>query len=248
MTSPWFPFWRPNPEARLRLFCFPYAGGSASVFQRWTHPSFSKEVEVLAAQYPGHETRLREPLHHSVPELVHALGPSLQPLLDRPYAFLGYSMGCLVSLELTHWLRRQGAPAPLGLLLAASTPPHQRKIRRRAALPDKEFISEVTRYGGMPAPLLESKELMELLLPVLRADLEMVDEYHGPVEPPLSLPFAIWGGQEDIDPAPQALEGWRDLTTGSVDIQLIPGGHFFLLSAGDMLRKGVEQTLRKWAP
>ena len=248
MKAPWFPYWQPNPQARLRLFCFPFAGGSASVFHRWALAGLSKEVDVLAVQYPGHETRMREPLHHRVPEVVEALGPVIRPLLDRPYAFLGYSLGCLISLELAHWLRRQGARAPLGLQLAACTPPHQRKIRGRHTLPDKDFIADFNRYGGMPAAVLEHRELMELMMPVLRADIEQVDEYHGPAEPPLSLPFALWGGQEDTDPTPQGLEGWRDFTTGSVELQQLPGGHFFILSAGDQLRKGVEQKLLQWAP
>ncbi len=247
MTGPWFPYWKPNPAARLRLFCFPFAGGSASTFHRWALAGLSKEVDALAVQYPGHETRMREPLHHRVPDMVEALGPVIQPLLDRPYAFLGYSLGCLVSLELAHWLRRQGAPAPVGMLLAACTPPHQRKTRGRYTLPDKDFIADFNRYGGMPAAVLASKELMELMMPVLRADIEQVDEYSVPTEPPLSLPFALWGGQEDTNPSPQGLEGWRDFTTGSVELQVLPGGHFFILSAGDQLRKGVEQKLLQWA-
>lgn len=242
----WFPYWRPNPEARLRLFCFPFAGGTASGFQRWARSGLS-DVDVLAVQYPGRETRIREPMYRRVPELVQALGPIILPLLDRPFAFLGYSLGSYVSLELAHWLQHEGAPAPLGLLLAAGEPPHQRQSQKRYTLQDEDFIAELKRYGGTPPQVLEDRELMELILPVLRADFEMADEYRRAAEPLLSLPFSVWGGEEDTAPSPRALEGWRDHTTASFELQLLPGGHFFLLSAGEKLRESVHRTLHQWA-
>jgi surfactin synthase thioesterase subunit len=242
----WFPYWRPKPEARLRLFCFPFAGGSASVFQRWARSGL-EDVEVLAAQYPGREARMREPGYRRVPELVEALGPIIRPLLDRPFAFLGYSLGAYVGLELTHWLQREGAPAPLGLMLAAAPPPHQRQSQKLYTLRDEEFIAQLQRYGGTPPEVFENRELVELLLPLLRADFEMADEYRRAPEPCLSLPVSVWGGEEDHSPTPPALDGWRDYTTARVELQVLPGGHFFLLSAGDALREGVQRTLRQWA-
>jgi len=242
----WFPYWRPNPGARLRLFCFPFAGGAASAFQRWARPGL-EDVDVLAVQYPGREGRMREPAYRRVPELVQALGPLLRPLLDRPFAFLGYSLGTYVSLELAHWLQAEGAPAPLGLMLAAGPPPHQRQRRKIYTLGEEDFIVELKRYGGTPPEVFENRDLMDLLLPLLRADFEMADEYRRAPEPRLSLPFSVWGGAEDTSPLPQALEGWRDYTTASIELQVLPGGHFFLLSAGERLREGVQHTLHQWA-
>lgn len=242
----WFPYWRPQPEARLRLFCFPFAGGTASAFHRWARPGL-EDVDVLAAQYPGRESRLQEPAYRRVPELVQALGPIVRPLLDRPFAFLGYSLGAYVSLELAHWLRREGAPAPLGLMLAAARPPHQRQSQKLYTLRDEDFLAELQRYGGTPAEVLKNRELMELLLPVLRADFEMSDEYRRAAEPRLTVPFSIWGGEQDTTPSPEDLVGWRDHTTASCALEVIPGGHFFLLSSGDQLRASVHRTLHQWA-
>jgi len=246
-TKLWFPYWRPKPEARVRLFCFPFAGGSASAFQRWAQAGL-RDVDILAVQYPGRETRIREPLCRRAPELVQALGPVLRPLLDRPFAFFGYSLGTYVSLELAHWLQHEGAPAPLGLMLAAGSSPHQKQSRKRYTLGDGELLEELGKYGGTPPQVLENRELMELLLPVLRADFEMAEEYQRAVEPRLSLPFSVWGGQEDASPAPEALEGWRDYTTGPCTLQLFPGGHFFMLStSGDALKESVQRTVHQWA-
>jgi medium-chain acyl-[acyl-carrier-protein] hydrolase len=244
-TKVWFPYWRPKPEARVRLFCFPFAGGTASILQRWSQTGF-EGVDVLAAQYPGHETRIQEPLFRSVPALVETLGPILRPLLDRPFAFFGYSLGTHVSLELAHWLQREGAPAPLGLMLAASVPAHRRQPRRVYALPEEALIEELRRYGGTPPQILAERELMQLILPVLRADFEMVDEYRRDPEPRLDLPLSVWGGQEDTDSPPKALESWRDHTRGHFALEVLPGGHFFLQTSGDKLREGMERTLRRW--
>jgi surfactin synthase thioesterase subunit len=229
----------------VRLFCFPFAGGTASVLQRWVQAGFA-DVDVLVAQYPGHETRFREPLLRNVPALVETLGPLLLPLLDRPFAFFGYSLGSYVSLELTHWLQRKGAPAPVGLMLAAGSPPHLKQPNGVWALPEAAFLAELQRYGGTSPQVLAERELMNLLIPVLRADFEMADTYRRASEPRLALPLSVWGGQEDTNPSPQALEGWRDHTTAPVALEVLPGGHFFLQTSGERLREGVERTLRQW--
>lgn len=240
----WFPFWRPKPEARLRLFCFPFAGGAASILHRWAE--LEPRVEVLAVQYPGHETRFGEPLHHRVPELVEALGPVVRSLPERPFAFFGYSLGTSVCLALTRWLERVGAPAPRGLLLAAGTPPQLQRSRLLHALPEADFIDELRRYGGTPPQVLAHRELMELLLPVLRADFEMAETYAPAPHPPLSIPMAVWGGAEDPSPSPSVLERWRDFTTGDFTLRIVPGGHFFLNSPDGTLRREVEGTLLPW--
>lgn len=241
----WFPYWKPRLEARLRLFCLPFAGGAASAFQRWA--DFGPSVEVLAVQYPGREGRFAEPSCRSVSALVEALGPVMLPLLDRPFAFFGYSLGTLVSLELARWLRRSGAPAPRGLMLAAGSPPGQRRKRDSHLLSDSAFIQMLREYGGTPEEVLAHQELLELLLPKLRADFEMVETYTAVEEPPLSVPIFALGGQEDADPSPQALEGWRSFTTQDFTLQIFPGGHFFFRSAGEPLKETLERTLLRWS-
>jgi surfactin synthase thioesterase subunit len=244
-TKTWFPYWKPQRGARLRLFCFPFAGGSASVFQRWA--DFGPSVEVLNVQYPGRETRFQERPLNRLSTLVEMLGPVMLPLLDRPFAFLGYSLGTVVSLHLAYWLRRAGAPAPQGLVMAAGTPPKLCRPLGIHTLPDEGLIAELRRYGAAPPQVLANRELMTLLLPMVRADFEMLDTYAQPDEAPLSVPLAVWGGTEDPHPSPQTLETWRDYTTQDFTLQLIPGGHFFMLSAGEALREAVERTLIRWS-
>lgn len=244
-TKVWFPYWKPRPGATLRLFCFPFAGGSASVFHRWAERLPS--VEVLAVQYPGRETRFAEPPARRASELVEALGPVMLPLLEGPFAFFGYSLGTLLSLQLVYWLRRAGAAAPRGVMMAAGTPPNAWKPRGLHTLPDAELIRELQAFGATPPQVLAHRELMELLLPTVRADFEVLDTFTPSEEAPLSIPMAVWGGTEDSQPSPQALEGWRDYTSQDFTLQLVSGGHFFLFSAADTLLEGIEKTLHGWS-
>jgi medium-chain acyl-[acyl-carrier-protein] hydrolase len=245
LVKAWFPYWRPKPGARLRLLCFPFAGGSASQFHRWAE--FGPSVEVLAVQYPGRETRFGEPPFRQVPALIEALGPVLTPLLDRPFALFGYSLGTHLCLELARWLQRVGAPAPLGLMLAAGVAPLGDRERTIHTLPDEDFLRRLQSYGGIPPEVLAHQELLQLVLPIVRADFEMVCGYAPAVAPPLPIPFALWGGAEDTEPSPRDLERWRQFTSGHFAHQILPGGHFFLRSAGDELRKSMERTLYEWS-
>jgi surfactin synthase thioesterase subunit len=157
-------------------------------------------------------------------------------------------MGSSIALMLAYWLRRSGAPAPRGLLMAAGTPPNVWTPRGTHTLPDEGVIDELRRYGAAPAQVLANQELMELMLPMVRADFEMLDTLAPPSEPPLSVPLAAWGGTEDPQPTPHELEAWREYSTQEFSLQLITGGHFFIHSAGNALLEGVERTLIRWFP
>lgn len=245
LSKVWFPYWKPKPGAALRLFCFPFAGGSASAMHRWA--DLGPSIEVVAVQYPGRETRFQEPPVRTVTAMIEALGPVMLPLLDRPFAFFGYSLGTTLCLQLAYWLRRAGAPAPRGLMMAAGTPPGYWKPRGMQSLPDEAVIAMLRDYGAAPPQVLAHEELMKLLLPMVRADFEMLDTYAVPEEEPLSVPLAVWGGTEDLRPPPHLMEAWRGYTTRDFTLQLIPGGHFFLFSAAELLREAMERTLLRWS-
>ncbi|HEY1379547.1 MAG TPA: thioesterase domain-containing protein, partial [Gemmataceae bacterium] len=170
-TDRWLAYVRPRPLASVRLFCFPYAGGGASVFRGWAD-GLPSAVEVCPVQMPGRETRFREPAFTRLPLLIEALAESLYPHLDRPFAFFGHSLGALVAFELARRLRRDGSPEPQHLFVSGSGAPQARDhsgavIHTR---PADEFWQEVGRLNGTPAEVLTDGELRDLLLPTLRAD------------------------------------------------------------------------------
>jgi medium-chain acyl-[acyl-carrier-protein] hydrolase len=233
---------KPRPRAKVRLFCFPYAGGGASIYRAW--PDALPHLDVCAIQPPGRETRMREPPFTRLDPLVDAAVEAILPLLDQPFAFFGYSLGAYVAFEAARRLRARGAPAPVRLFLAACSAPQTPRRRPPIhALPEPELIQEIRSYAGTPAAVLEHEELMTLLLPLLRADFGVFETYSSPAQPPLDVPLSILGGLTDED-APRAdLDAWREHTTRAFVLRMFPGNHFFINTERTRLLTSVLQDL-----
>ena len=235
---------KPRPGA-TRLFCFPYAGGGASVFFPWTRIA-PPDLEICAAQLPGRESRIAAPLLKSFDELTAELLRSIEPLLDRPFAFYGHSMGTLVAFELARALRRAGRPQPLHLFVSGRNAPHLHDPDPPMhELPDDEFIAEmIRRYDGIPAEVLEAPELMQLLLPSLRADMQVIETHEYRDEPPLDMPITALAGTDDPCITSEGFQAWREYTRSRFTTHLFPGGHFFLHAAAAEVLRIIERALR----
>lgn len=168
--------------------------------------------------------------------LVSALEQVLLPLLDQPFAFFGHSMGALVGFELTRLLRKKGGPQPLHLFVSGAAAPHlpPREIPIYA-LPEREFIKALHSLNGTPKELLESEELMQLILPTLRADFAVCDTYTYKNGPALRCPITVCGGTRDRKLSRSDLQAWRSETDASFSVQMFPGDHFFLHTAQSQL-------------
>jgi medium-chain acyl-[acyl-carrier-protein] hydrolase len=240
----WIAGRKPNPRARLRLFCFPYAGGAASVFREWSD-GLPADVEVCPIQLPGRGTRLTEPPYSRLSLLVEALIEALLPLLDKPFALFGHSLGSLVSFELARQIWANHQVRPVRLFVSAGPAP---QIPRRNSpihdLPEREFMAELRRLNGIPAELLSNKELMDVVLPSLRADFELFESYRYLSGPPLNCPISTFGGLNDDRVNHDDLEAWRDQTAVSFTIRMFPGDHFFLKSTQPLLLRALSQELR----
>ncbi|HET6378025.1 MAG TPA: alpha/beta fold hydrolase [Methylocella sp.] len=228
MNSPWFyrPFPRPQPSARL--FAFPYAGAGPAVFRAWPD-GLPSTVELCAVQLPGRGARFLEPAIPSIPRLTGALLPALMPLLDRPFAFFGHSMGAVLAFEAARALVLRGGPVPALVIVSARRAPHIPDPGPPLHnLPDAEFAAEINRrYGGIPAEILDDKEALEFFLPVLRADISALDAYRPAEGIALCCPLAVFGGEDDARIPLPHLEAWRGVTSGPFEICLFPGGHFY---------------------
>jgi medium-chain acyl-[acyl-carrier-protein] hydrolase len=240
----WIAFRKPNAQARLRLFCFPPAGAGAATFRTWSD-ELPADIEVCPVQFPGRGTRLTEaPLTRLLP-LVQALALALRPLLDKPFAFFGHSMGALVGFELARQLRRQFGVEPVRLCVSAACapqiPPRHRPIH---ALPEGEFLEELRRLDGTPGEVLEHAELMRIMLPALRADFAVYETYVYSHEAPFSCCISGFGGLLDQRVSRDDLDGWREQTRATFSLQMVPGGHFFLNTARQMLLQMLAQELR----
>lgn len=232
MKSSWLLRYVERPHARGRLFCFPHAGVGGSAYRLW-HRSLPEGLDVCAIQPPGREDRLREPPHSSIAGMVEDLLPALRPALDLPFAFFGHSMGAVVAAEVARSLEQQGAALPSHLFVSGRRPPHvpgsETPIHR---LPDAEFTDKLQeRYGGIPAELLKEPEIMQLLLPGLRADFCALETHRPPRRGPLSCAISVFGGADDPLTPREHLEAWRNETRAAFRVRVFPGGHFYL-SAG----------------
>ena len=235
--------------ADARLLCFPYAGGGAAVYHRW-RAAMPGWIDLVPVTLPGHDGRLREPPRTDLRQLAGELAEELAAVFDRPYALLGCSMGAWLAFEMTRELRRRAdmraIRLPELLVVAASPAPHVRSSQSPAhRLPDDEFLATVERrYGGIPAAVRASPDLLQLLLPALRADVQMVETYEYVEEPPLETPIFALGGAEDATVSPAQLGEWRRHTSGEFSMRLFPGGHFFLFPGGAVAggRTAAEQA------
>jgi surfactin synthase thioesterase subunit len=241
----WIACRKQNPQARLRLFCFPYAGSGASIFRTWSD-ALPADVEVCPIQFPGRGTRLMETPFTQLSPLVQALAQALVPLLDKPFAFFGHSLGALVSFELARQLRRQAGIQPIHLFVSADRAPQiPQRDRPIHALPEREFLAELSRLNGIPGKVLEEPDLMQILLPVLRADFAVYETYAYSAEAPLNCPFSIFGGLQDTRVSRGDLEAWRNQTSVSFSLQMFPGDHFFLNTTQPLLLQLLSQELRE---
>lgn len=243
MTTAWLPRLRPNPQARLRLFCFPYAGGGAAVFHTWPR-SLPSQVDVCPVQLPGREARLSEPPFTHITPLLQALASAVQPYLDMPFAFFGHSLGALISFELARWLRRQNQPGPLHLLVSGLRAPQAPNPEPPIyLLPDAEFIQKLRRLNGLPQAVLDDAELMQLMLPLLRADMTVYETYVYTAEAPLDCPISAFGGLQDRVATRDNMAAWRDQTSRAFTLRMLPGDHFFLHSAQALLLQALSHDL-----
>ena len=214
------------------------------MFRDWSD-GLPADVEVCPIQFPGRGTRLKEPPYSRLSLLVEALAEALRPLLDKPFALFGHSLGSLVSFELARQLRANHRVRPVRLFVSAGPAP---QIPHRGLpihnLPEKEFAAELRRLKGTPGELLEHKELMDIVIPSLRADFALYESYRYVPEPPLNCPISTYGGLSDNRVNHDDLEAWRDQTTVSFSIRMFPGDHFFLKSTQPLLLRALSQELR----
>jgi medium-chain acyl-[acyl-carrier-protein] hydrolase len=238
-----------SPKAlrgQRRLFCFPYAGGSAPVFAGWSE-RLQPEIEVWAALPRGRGQRFRETTLETVEAMVDDYLWALRDNLDVPFAFYGHSLGGLVAFEMARRLEAEGLPTPEHLFAGASAPPHFGLVHSRIGyLPDAEFVDVVQeRYAGIPAAVLNEPELMELLLPVLRADFAAYENYELADTGSLNCPITVFAGSEDRGIAPEVMAGWGQHTRGNFAMHTVPGDHFFLAVSKELVLTTVQQELQR---
>jgi surfactin synthase thioesterase subunit len=219
-------------EASIRLICLPFAGGGSAPFYRWRR-HLPAGIALAPITLPGHDGRLNEPPLVELGTLARRLVDESQPMLDRPFVLLGHSVGAWLAFEMARELRRRGRRLPELLVVAANRAPHMRMTESPIhGAPDQEFLNVLgQRYGGIPTEVIVSRELLQLLMPALRADIKMIETYQYVEEQPLDIEILALGGIDDMAVSPAQLDGWRKHTSRACSVRLLPGGHFFLFDS-----------------
>ncbi len=219
----------PRPNASKRVFCFPYAGGSAAiVYRKWTF-NLPEEFEVLPVELPGRGARLQESLKYDMDSLVDELIDSIKTGLDKPFLFFGHSMGALVAFELARKLQQMNLPLPEKLFLSSHSAP---QITKRSPvmhkLPENDFIRELKELNGMPDEFFNSKELLDIFLPIIKADYTVCETYKFEVTSKLPIPIVAIRGTDDESVLAEDMLDWNKVTAGKFEFYEFPGDHFFI--------------------
>lgn len=232
-----------------RLFCFHHAGGNAMAFRLW-QGALPEGLELAAIQLPGRSNRLREPPVDRVEPMVEAVAEAISNFQDLPYVFFGHSMGALLAFEVARAIASAGHNLPQQLFLSSHKPPHlPRPNRDIHQLDDDAFLAELdSRYGGVPAEILEHRDLLDLLLPALRADVTALETFVAADRTPIACPITALGGERDRSAGFEQLEAWRGYTTGAFVVRQFPGGHFYLNDFRDDIIAEVARALSPLIP
>ena len=227
VLNPWIRCLVQRTHPSLRLFCFPYGGGGASIFRAWSDKL--TDVEICPLQLPGREDRITESPFTSFNPLVRATAQAILPFLDVSFAFFGHSLGARISFEVARELRKQNGVLPSYLFVSACAAPQiLTSTPAIHDLPEHKFLEEVNRRHIIPEALLRNRSFMQICLPTLRADFAVRESYVYGEEPPLRCPIAAFGGLSDNIATTEKLQAWRDQTTAGFTLHMLPGGHFFL--------------------
>lgn len=241
----WFQRTHAAGQVELRMFCFPYAGGTAAVYRTWAD-CLPRTVQVIPVELPGRGHRLKEAPFLSVPPLIDVLAEAIQPLIDTPFVFFGHSMGAVIAFELARRLSHDREIEPQALFVSGRQgPPVPDTEPPTYLLPRDQFIEELGRLEGTPKEVLEHAELMELMIPLLRADFQLIQTYEYVSGIPLRCPIIAYGGLEDRDVSREDLLPWKEMTSSTFALHMLPGDHFFLRSSQTLLLRLLAQGLRE---
>lgn len=215
---------------KIKLFCIPYAGGSASIFFAWKK-YIEKWVELIPIELSGHGIRMNETLITDINRQVNDIVSSIKDQIDESdYAIFGHSMGSTISYELGQRIQKLQLKQPIHIFFSGSIPPFYSAERRIACLPDDKFIQEIISLGGTPKEIYENRDIMDLYTPILRADYKLLEEYqYDEQNQKLNCDISIFYSSEDLHCNIDKLHNWSEITQKRIEFYKFVGNHFFII-------------------
>lgn len=226
-ASPWIVTHTPRPEAKLKLICFPFAGGSASFYHDWSR-YLPENIEISSVELPGRGMRFGEPLLYHISTITKPLLEVLKPLFEKQIMFFGHSLGAILGFEVACRLQDMGYTAKAFIASGCRAPCIPQEETPLHALPDELLVAQLNQYNGTPSDVLNDPDILALFLPIIRADLQVNETYD--VEPAIRLkcPICAFAGESDREAAPSLVEPWQSMTDSEFNLTVLSGGHFFL--------------------
>lgn len=210
----------------MKLFCFPFAGGSAYSY-KGLEAHLPASVRMVPVELPGRGRCANKPLLRSLRAMAEHAFDEVKSQLDGPYAFFGHSMGACLAYELARRVESEGLTPPSHLFVSGRQAPSVPDKRRRWDLPPDAFRETLRELGGCPPEILESEEYMEFFEPILRADFEAVETHTWASAALLGCPVSALIGDLD-DVTLEEAERWQEATRGQAVVFRFSGDHFFL--------------------
>lgn len=238
----WLRCLRPLAAPRARLICLPYACGSASFYRSWA-AVLPSDVELLAVQYPGHEDRIAEPCLEDLRMLADRIASAIGELGPTPLVLFGHSLGGAVAFEVTLRLEQAAAAEMAGLIVSGRPAPHAMTVPAKQRT-DEELWAELARLGGTRPEVMDSQNLREFFLPILRSDFRMSARYQSTTEHRVRCDLVAYRGRADDDAGHEEVTRWADLTTGSFRMREFDGGHFYLTPLNQALTRELSTDIR----
>lgn len=206
--------------------------------------AFDAELEICAVQLPGRGVRIAEQPYTVMPALVADLSAAIDKDSPMPFAFFGHSLGGLLAFELARYRLGKGLSMPAHLIVSGCSAPQARPASRGMhKMEDAELIGVLREYNGTPREVLDHRELISLLLPTIRADFLLAEEYTYRPAQVLDIPITVFAGTGDPYCSPEAVDQWRKETHGPVDIHAFEGDHFFIQSNRAAVLNRLAKTL-----
>ncbi|MGW6739891.1 thioesterase II family protein [Streptomyces sp. NPDC055025] len=238
----WFDHRFRSATASHSLYCFPFAGGSATYYADWVR-DFTGPVELVPVQLPGRGARMSEPPATDMLELADEIAELIAAEPTEPLLF-GHSMGAILAFEVSRRLIALGRPVRHLFVSGRPAPTIARPVHRVSDLPRDEFVQMLREYGAADEAVFDHAELLDLLIPTIRADFAMIEKYRCDRGPLLSCPVSAWCGDGDPEVPPTAMRPWADQTSGAFTLSVLPGGHFFLTENRSRILRTVHAAIR----
>ncbi len=229
----------------IKLFCLPYAGGSASIYLRWSK-LLDRSIKLCPYELPGRANRHKEPyyssLQQAVSELVHIIETECA---DSEYAVWGHSMGSIMAYELICSLQQNRIKLPVHVFFSGRYPPSVEKEERNLhLLSEDDFEKEAVKLGGIPDKLLKLKPLLKTALQTLRADYKLLETYKpGRLRRKFNFNISVFAGNKDELAQPEDMNCWKNYCAGQCNFYYFEGGHFYLHKFAEEITQIISDTL-----